>query len=1223
MHLFKEILLFEIKYRLKRPSFYVYTTIALLTGMLYGSILSGGLGPETTQSMGVGGNNLANSPILIHTLLLAIAQIAGLFIIAAFMAVPVFRDFQRNAHSLFFTKPIDKISYLGGRFMGSFLIVLFILLFLGVGMAVMIHWPWEDSGKLGPFVLWHYVNPYLVSIFPFAFFTSSIFFAIVTLSRNELFIYLNAIVMLVLFSFASTLSNLVDSKVLASLLDPTGSVAIVKHIEFWTVAEKNTQVIGMFPLLAWNYVIWMGVAIAIIVLTYRNFSFSYARPKMLKSSQKIQERGSIPVNIHLFGRTVSLPKVSLSYTWQNHLSQLWLLTKMELRRIFRSPVLWVMFAVGVLMMILTLLPFVQRMAGMGASTYPVTYGMIGSIVGGFGLFIIAAIIFWTGELVWRERHHRINELMDVLPTPSGINLGSKFIALLSMPVFFLLGGILIAIIAQLVQGYFRIEPGLYLQRVLGIEMIDHALFIVLCLFIQVLSPNKYLGFFICVLAFFGFGSILPSLGVEDRLFRYMSGYRLSYSDMNGYGPFMHPYMSMKAYWLGAAILLGISGAGLYLRGTENNWIARFTQLKQSIRKPVVLGATLLGAALFLGFGSYVYYNTHILNDFLNSKDRNKEQAEYEKKYKFLEGKAQPKITDVTLEVDMFPETQDFHVTGQYKLKNKTATAIDSIVFLPSLGNVEYSKFELSRSLKERIEDDDLGIFLLVLAEALEPGDSLYLDFEGDYQTNGFPNNGLDTRMAENGAFIPHSYFPEIGYNPLYEHTSPEVRKEYGLPKREFRFPPRTDTASLEYTLIARDSDWINFSCTISTEADQIAIAPGYLQKEWEDNGRKYFAYKMDSKMLKFYNLLSGKYEVMKEQFMMYDSIPIDLEIYYHEQHDYNLEAMMDAMKKSLSYYTENFGPYQHKVARILEFPRHHGQFAQSFPNTISYSESAGFIIDAESSDVDMPFYVTAHELAHQWWAHQVVGGAVEGFQFLSESMSQYSAMMVMKKELGEAQIEKYLQHELNQYLKGRGGESRKENPSHMVDQQFYIQYNKGSLVMYALQDYIGEDTLNAAIRRYVDAVKFQEPPFTTTLEWMDYIRAATPDSFQYLLTDLFETITLFENQILETDYEEQNDSSYLVRMKILTEKKRDDGEGEETNIAIKDYIDVGIFARKKVEGEWEDVPLYFQKHQFTQDTTELKILVSSKPSKVGIDPYHKLIDRTTSNNSKRIQKKSN
>ena len=88
--------------------------------------------------------------------------------------------------------------------------------------------------------------------------------------------------------------------------------------------------------------------------------------------------------------------------------------------------------------------------------------------------------------------------------------------------------------------------------------------------------------------------------------------------------------------------------------------------------------------------------------------------------------------------------------------------------------------------------------------------------------------------------------------------------------------------------------------------------------------------------------------------------------------------MIDAVKKSLAYFTTNFGPYQHRQVRILEFPRY-ASFAQSFPNTIPYSESIGFIARVENDeDVDYPFYVTAHEVAHQWWAHQVIGGNVQG-----------------------------------------------------------------------------------------------------------------------------------------------------------------------------------------------------------------------------------------------------
>src|SRR5580704_15318801 len=112
--------------------------------------------------------------------------------------------------------------------------------------------------------------------------------------------------------------------------------------------------------------------------------------------------------------------------------------------------------------------------------------------------------------------------------------------------------------------------------------------------------------------------------------------------------------------------------------------------------------------------------------------------------------------------------------------------------------------------------------------------------------------------------------------------------------------------------------------------------------------------------------------------------------------------MMKGMKASLAYCTTNFSPYQNKTLRIMEFPRY-ATFAQSFPASIPYSESIGFIakVDAKSDeDVDYPFYVTAHETAHQWWAHQVIGADVQGSTMLSETLAQYSALMVMKQKYG-------------------------------------------------------------------------------------------------------------------------------------------------------------------------------------------------------------------------------
>ena len=132
---------------------------------------------------------------------------------------------------------------------------------------------------------------------------------------------------------------------------------------------------------------------------------------------------------------------------------------------------------------------------------------------------------------------------------------------------------------------------------------------------------------------------------------------------------------------------------------------------------------------------------------------------------------------------------------------------------------------------------------------------------------------------------------------------------------------------------------------------------------------------------------------------------------------------------------------------------------------------------------------------------------------LTESLAEYSALTVMEKKYGAS-----ARQEVPAIRAGRlspraeRGKEKRNMPLMLVENQPYIHYNKGSLAFYALRDYIGEDSLNAALRRYLKDKGFQQPPYTTTTEFLQYLRAVTPDSLQYVIHDLFETITLYDNK---------------------------------------------------------------------------------------------------------------
>ena len=370
-------------------------------------------------------------------------------------------------------------------------------------------------------------------------------------------------------------------------------------------------------------------------------------------------------------------------------------------------------------------------------------------------------------------------------------------------------------------------------------------------------------------------------------------------------------------------------------------------------------------------------------------------------------------------------------------------------------------------------------------------------------------------------------------------------------------------------------------------------------------------------MVNFYSVVSARYEVMKDKWK-----DVNLEIYYNKGHDKNLGRMMDALKKSLEYYSKSFSPFQFRQMRIMEFPKY-ASFAQSFANTVPFSEGIGFVLDVKEKDPNIPFYVTAHEMGHQWWGHQVTEANVKGNAMLSESMSEYSALMVMKHNSKPETMQKFMKINLDEYLYGRSSETKKEMPLSQVEGQQYIHYNKGSLCMYALQDYIGENAINGALSQYVKDWQYPGPDhpkgrYPTSTDLIGYLRTATPDSLKYLIKDMFETITLYENKVEKAEYVQNKDKTFEVTLTLNSEKFRADSSGNQAPIKLNEWIDVGVYGK---DAKGEDKLLYLKKHHFTKKDNILKIKVKEEPTKAGIDPINILIDRHSSDNVKVLSRK--
>ncbi|WP_047545849.1 ABC transporter permease/M1 family aminopeptidase [Psychroserpens sp. Hel_I_66] len=1216
--MFSTIFLHEIKYWVKKPAFYVYMAIFFALS-LFLSATTAGLFDSITAT--TGSSRIVNSPSGVTGLFNGLSVFI-FFLFPSIIGVSVYRDYKSEMHTILYSYPFTKGSYLFAKFFSSILIVTCIVLVIAIGMFIGFRLPGTNSELIVAFDLKSYFNAYWLFILPNILLFGAIVFAVVTFTRNIAAGFITVILLLFVQGVTDSLLSDPDSRYLAGLLDPFGGAAANYYTRYWTVSEQNELHIPIKELILYNRLLWLGVASVVFGLVYYFFQFSQ---NAISFSLFRREKGERSTKRNFGGITrINLPKVNFDYSFLQNLKTTWKLSNIDFKYIAKS---WPFICIVLVGLIIVLIALADVGNPYATSTYPKTWRMLR----GGGAFVISINIctfLYAGMLVNRSKTSRINGLIDVTPVPNWTLFLSKFVAIIKMQVLLLAVIMVAGILFQIYSGYYDFEIGLYIKELFGLKLINYVIWAFLALAIQTLIRNPYLGLFVLIVISIGI-PLLSLAGVEQSIFKYNEGPGFRYNDMNGYGDSLGRYLLYKSYWVLAGLLLFVVTALFWVRGLPHSYKERLSIAKSRFTKPVAITTVVLFAA-FISLGYSIFKETNIDNVRYSSKEVEKLQVEWEKTYKKFENYAQPRIVAVKNDVQIFPKKRNFEASGEYVLVNKTNETIDSI-FLSH--NAYPSTFEFDRANSLVKEDTIYDFDIYELKKPMVPGDTMKLHFKIKNEPNTLISN--NSPVVFNGTFMNNmELFPSLGYSTGRELTDDKTRKKYDLPPNKLR-PQPSDSTALGNTYISKDSDWIDFETTVSTSEDQIAIAPGYLQKEWVEDGRRYFHYKMDSKILNFYAYNSAEYEVKRDKWN-----DVDLEIYYHKGHEYNLERMMRGMKASLEYNTENFSPYQHRQLRIVEFPS--GGFAQSFPNTIPFGGDTGFIADVDDSEeggIDYTYAITVHEVAHQWWAHQVIGADVLGATMLSESLSEYVSLKVLEKELGKPQMRKFLKKSLDDYLTQRTFESKRENALMYNDGQGYIRYQKGSLVFYAMSDYIGEKTLNNALKTYVEKVKFQEPPYTSSIDMVDHIRAVTPDSLQYVIKDMFETITLYDNRIVDVSSTEMDNGKYKVDIEFNVSKYRNDEKGKRyfseegrdsitflpegkekplLSVKLEDYIDIGIFTEDDIDEKKKERILYLKKHKITQINNKISIIVDEKPTEVGVDPFNILIDTRSDDNRQKL-----
>ncbi|MCX2479385.1 M1 family aminopeptidase [Pedobacter sp. MC2016-15] len=1025
------LLKFELGAYLKKPGIYIVFALLIALGFFIGLKLSFSPGTEIYR----------NAPYTIANMV-GLLSLTGIFITTILAAQIHFKEHDAGFGLILYATPVSKRQYLSSRFcaLSGLSFICFILLVAGYLTGHL-----ADSDKLAyrEFNLWFYLQPTLLLALPNIFLCSVLVSTVAWFSRNKLIVYITGlfiyIAYLVVLTYSGSplmaggLPQSAQALELAAKADPFGLSAFYQQTNLWTAGQKNTLLIELTGDILLNRLVYLTAAAALLLTVYFRFKL------YVDNNDNTRSKKAVPEQDEGSGAFAYQPLSELKQGLSYQTDAIRSLVRLDTKVVFKS-IPFVLIAVG--------LVFYMCMEFYGSidqgirlpEQYASSALMVNRIIYNLPGLLQVVTLFYAHDLYWRSAGSRFELIENSTPVTKSTLLAAKLITLLV--VIILLTSIIIftGIIFQAIYRYTMFDWTVYAALYWTIDL-PLGICAGLMLLIQQWVHRKWAGLLItCIVILLLTSSIGKAAGILHPLLRFPGAYIAKYSEMNGWDDYLRSFSWRMLY--GASLITTL-------------WMMTTTKKKNFSSHSWSPGLPLTICILT---GIYIYRQTPPLE---TEQDLHNQQT-YEQRYRKYNELLQPVVTAVNTNVDLFPESNAYQVSGRYILKNKGNKPIDSLLInidedvVMETATYQYGTYKQPVSNKTG---------LLRLLQPLIPGDSALFLFNFSYHWSGFSGHQSFNAIVDNGSFIRISnYFPRFGYQMEREINSAAERRKRHLGKQ---------TPLVKLQAPRGRNDFIDLQMAVSVPSGQRVIGVGELIHEWKVQGRDHFLYRSDRPIPFRFGLSAARYQ---KRVVTYKGIAI--EVYYHSRHFENVNKLIQNACTTMDYCQSNFGPYPFKSIRFAEVSSFTDGFAgTAYPATIFMTEHLLFHNNLQGDKgQDVINELAAHEVSHQWWGTaRLAPDEREGSKILTETLAMYTELMLAKHLEGATAVKEKLTVHKAIYLSERG--FAKEAPLLKANSgNTHLYYSKGLLVMAKLEQLTGEKNVNKALRNLLRKHAYPLPP---------------------------------------------------------------------------------------------------------------------------------------------------
>ena len=1034
---------FELYFALKQRVLMVLSLVALGYGYLINS-----------QPIGEGMSQLAlNSPYRISYFLILVSILLA-FVVALFASSVLLKDQDHQFDNVI--GPLLNRPLLVSRWLTIVVSSVLISICLILGMVLALLVADTEPHIVQPLNMADFAWPWLVVVLPNTLLLSALLITVTTRWRNAKLSYCCSLLLVALAGTAllvikapisgeSLLSTSGWTRFFA-MVDPFASSAFFEQTQFWLPQQKNQQWFELSGSMLLNR-LW------VVALTLLLFGYLWCQAK---ESHRARSRPDITATPAVTSAATLEKDVA---DWQHVLlavkpapvsqepsaTRNWLSSLIRQVAFYSGQLLanwpirillllwWGMAVIGILMA-----------AGIFSSDefsgkYMSSASLIRQAGEAFHLFAQALLVLVIAEIIWQERELKAVGLIFATPVPSSASYLAKLLSSLTIPLFMLLLMLGACLLYQLVltdsaitwylyavSSYYFLLPALY-QAVL--------IFLIQTQIAQKTAANKYLTMAVSAVVLISLSQLLDTLGKVSPLsqLNQFPDLTRNYSAFAGFAGSLEQFHLLALYWGILAVAIGLF---------TQRWWLRQERLGHPSARASKAGLSALSA--FLLVATWLQWT---LPAHLNSADDQlAAMADYEKSYRALSTLPHPEFSQTSVTLDMYPEQRLVNIQSRNQITNHSGQPIHSIL-VTAKRPLQSISIETGRTTEQK-SAVLWYTYHIELSQPMQPGTSLTFDYSLQMRSEAF---AVDPSIVENGMYFHQGEFePLLGYAAMLEIDSEHDRQQYGLAEK------RSD-------LLAPITQKRRFSATLSTTSPQTALTSGELVRQWQQQGRSYYQYTMRQNIYPVVGYFSAEFHT--HQFQA-DGIPVTL--YYHPQHQPNVVEIAKAATFTMRYMQKHFGDYAYPSLRLIEVPLYHPFGGRASAGIVALNETLFLQDYQDGAAINNVARNTVHEVAHQWFGEKLTPKMAPGEKVLTESIAKAIEAKVLGQMYGEAMQASLMAYNFRRYQSGRAFTSKDEPSLLNLEQQEYIAYGKGPIVLHALQKHLGDDAYYQVLRSFIE-----------------------------------------------------------------------------------------------------------------------------------------------------------